>query len=52
MPLVCVLISLFVRQAVVKTADPAIVEPLLNALRSFHLEVQYEGESDFIHRVS
>ncbi|XP_053536552.1 armadillo-like helical domain containing protein 1 isoform X2 [Ictalurus punctatus] len=31
------------RQAVVKTADPAIVEPLLNSLRSFHLEVQYEA---------
>ncbi|KAI4872322.1 hypothetical protein NFI96_027750 [Prochilodus magdalenae] len=30
-------------QAIVKTAHPAVVEPLLNLLRSFHLEVQYEA---------
>ncbi|KAF4072677.1 hypothetical protein AMELA_G00265670 [Ameiurus melas] len=30
-------------QVVVKTVNPAIVEPLLNSLRSFHLEVQYEA---------
>ncbi|MCJ8734620.1 hypothetical protein PDJAM_G00237360 [Pangasius djambal] len=31
------------RQAAVKTAHPAIVEPLLRLLRSFQLEVQYEA---------
>ncbi|KAL7884545.1 hypothetical protein AOLI_G00073150 [Acnodon oligacanthus] len=29
-------------QSIVKTTHPAIVEPLLNLLRSFHLEVHYE----------
>ncbi|XP_017577851.1 armadillo-like helical domain containing protein 1 [Pygocentrus nattereri] len=29
-------------QSTVKTTHPAIVEPLLNLLQSFHLEVQYE----------
>ncbi|XP_053536551.1 armadillo-like helical domain containing protein 1 isoform X1 [Ictalurus punctatus] len=38
-----ILHTLHTVQAVVKTADPAIVEPLLNSLRSFHLEVQYEA---------
>ncbi|XP_028666416.2 armadillo-like helical domain containing protein 1 [Erpetoichthys calabaricus] len=32
-----------VLQAIVKTAHSSIVEPLLNVLRSFHLEVQYEA---------
>ncbi|KAG2461354.1 armadillo-like helical domain containing protein 1 [Polypterus senegalus] len=32
-----------VLQAIVKTAHSSIVDPLLNVLRSFHLEVQYEA---------
>ncbi|KAK3566292.1 hypothetical protein QTP86_031030 [Hemibagrus guttatus] len=36
-----------VQQVVVKTPHPAIVEPLLNSLSSFQLEVQYE-ESAFV----
>ncbi|XP_030640240.1 armadillo-like helical domain containing protein 1 [Chanos chanos] len=38
-----VLQSLRVVQAIVKTTHPSIVDPLLNLLRSLHLEVQYEA---------
>jgi len=34
-------------QPVIKTAHHSIVEPLLNLLRSQHLEVQYEGKCTF-----
>ncbi|XP_046727576.1 armadillo-like helical domain containing protein 1 isoform X2 [Silurus meridionalis] len=34
---------LYQTQAIVKTAHPAIVEPLLNVLCSYHLGVQYEA---------
>ncbi len=34
-------------QPFVKTAYHSIVEPLLNLLRSLHLEVQYEGKCAF-----
>ena len=30
-------------QPIVKTALPILVDPLLNLLRTLHLEVQYEG---------
>lgn len=30
-------------QPIVKSANPSIVEPLLNLLKTLHLEVQYEG---------
>ncbi|RXN34560.1 adenine DNA glycosylase-like protein [Labeo rohita] len=40
-----VLQVLRVVQPIVKTAHHSIVEPLLNLLRSLHLEVQYEGKS-------
>lgn len=33
----------FPTQAIVKTANPSIVEPLLNLLKTLHLEVQFEG---------
>ncbi|MGH0143482.1 UNVERIFIED_CONTAM: hypothetical protein FKN15_046210 [Acipenser sinensis] len=35
--------TLRITQVIVKTAHPSIVEPLLNLLRSLHLEVQYEA---------
>ncbi|KAM6963048.1 armadillo-like helical domain containing protein 1 [Aplochiton taeniatus] len=38
-----VLQTLRIVQAIVRTAHPSIVEPLLNMLRSLHLEVQYEA---------
>ncbi|KAG7488819.1 hypothetical protein MATL_G00038590 [Megalops atlanticus] len=38
-----VLQTLRIVQEIVKTAHPSIVEPLLNLLRSSHLEVQYEA---------
>ncbi|XP_076857400.1 uncharacterized protein LOC143511708 [Brachyhypopomus gauderio] len=38
-----VLQALHTVQVVVKAAHPSIVEPLLNLLRSLHLEVQYEA---------
>ncbi|KAJ8375362.1 hypothetical protein SKAU_G00059420 [Synaphobranchus kaupii] len=34
--------TLRIVQKIVKTAHPCVVEPLLNLLKSFHLEVQYE----------
>ena len=30
-------------QPIVKNANPSIVEPLLNLLKTLHLEVQFEG---------
>ncbi|VDH94243.1 Hypothetical predicted protein, partial [Mytilus galloprovincialis] len=38
--------SLRVVQPIVKSANPSIVEPLLNLLKTLHLEVQYEESSD------
>lgn len=34
-------------QPIIKTTHHSIVEPLLNLLRSLHLEVQYEGKCTF-----
>ena len=34
----------FKLQPIVKSANPNLVEPLLNLLKTLHLEVQFEGE--------
>jgi len=35
--------NIVILQPIVKSANPSIVEPLLNLLKTLHLEVQYEG---------
>ena len=38
-------------QPIVETANPSLVEPLLNLLATVHLEVQYEGNMQIIVRL-